>query len=152
MTFCHYTDKDKTPLEKHDGLVFKVECGVCHKQYIGDTERILSKRFKEHTDDNHPSSVVQEHINLTSHPVPFNLVKMLCNEDKTRRRMKEAIEIHKDESALNRDHGYENPPLPILLQLIPCGLSCHMELVSHYILRSSHSEATEHQSFNSQTQ
>ena len=25
--------KDKTPLEKQCGLVYKVECGVCHKQY-----------------------------------------------------------------------------------------------------------------------
>ena len=64
--------KDKTPLEKQCGLVYKVECGVCHKQYTWETERILGKRFKEHTDGNHPSSVVQEHIDLTCHPDTFD--------------------------------------------------------------------------------
>ena len=79
--------------------------GVCHKQYIGETKRTLGKRFKVHTDDNHPSSAVQEHIDLTGHPVTFNLIKMLCKEDKTRRRVNEGIEIYKDGPALNRDHG-----------------------------------------------
>ena len=81
--------KDKTPLEKQCGLVYKVECGMCHKQYIGKTERTLGKLFKEYTDGNHTSSVDQEHIDLTGHQVTFNLVKMLCKEDnKTRRRVK----------------------------------------------------------------
>ena len=56
--------------------------------------RTLGKRFKEHTDGNHPSSAVQEHIDLTGHLVCFDLAKMLCKEDsKIRRRVKEAIEI-----------------------------------------------------------
>ena len=35
--------KDKTTLEKHCGLVYKVECGVCHKQYVGEIERTLGR-------------------------------------------------------------------------------------------------------------
>ena len=68
--------KNKILLEKQYGLVYKVECGVCHKQYIRETERTLGKSFKEHIDGNHPSSAVQEHINLTGHLVTFDRVKM----------------------------------------------------------------------------
>ena len=93
---------DKTPLEKQCGLVYEVEYGVCHKQYIGETERNLGKRFNEHTDGNRISSAVQEHIDLTDHPFTFNCITMLHNEDnKTGSRVKEAIEICKDAAALN---------------------------------------------------
>ena len=68
---------------------------MCHKEYIGETERTLGKGFKEHTDVRYPSSAVQEHIDLTGYSVTFNLVKMLCKEHhKTRRKVKEAIEMH----------------------------------------------------------
>ena len=48
-----------------------------------------------------PSSAIQEHSNLTSHPVTVDQaldhVKRLWKEDnKTRRKVKEAIEIYKD--------------------------------------------------------
>ena len=117
--------KDKTPLVKQCGLVYE-GCGVCHKQYIRETERTIAKRFKEHTDSNHPSSTVQEHINLTCHPVTFKLVKMLCKENnKTRRSVKEAIEVYKDGPALNRDHACKI--LPVLPQLVSHDLPGHME-------------------------
>ena len=61
-----------------------------YSDLIRETERTLGKRFKEHTDGKHPNSVVQEYINLTSHPVTFDHAKMLYKEDKTRRRLKEA--------------------------------------------------------------
>ena len=65
---------DKNHLEKQCRLSYKVECVVCHKQYNEETERILGKRFEEHTDGNtdgnQPSSVVQEHNDLTDHLQP----------------------------------------------------------------------------------
>ena len=96
------------------------------KQYIEETERTQGKQFKEHTDGNHPSSAVQEHIDLTGHPVTLDLVKMLCKDDnKTRRRVKEAIEVNKDGPTLNKDHGHEIPP--ILLQFVSHDLPGHVE-------------------------
>ena len=75
-----------------------------------ETERILGKRLKEHTNGSHPSSVVHEHIDLTGHRLSFDHVKMLCKEDKTRGRVKETIQIYKDGPTLNRDNGREIPP------------------------------------------
>ena len=69
----------------------------------------LGKKFKEHTDCNHPSCGIQEHINLTGHPVTLDLVKMCKEDTKTRSKVKEAIEIYKDGPALNRDHNHEIP-------------------------------------------
>ena len=83
---------------------------MCHKQYSRATQRTVGQRFNEHTDGIHPSSVVQEHIDLTSQPVTSDHVRMLCKEDETRRKVKEAIEIYKDGPSLNRDHGCEIPP------------------------------------------
>ena len=81
-----------------------LECGVCHKQCISKTERTLSKKFKEHTDGNHPSSAIQEYIDLTGNPVTLDIVKMLCNKDQTRKKVKGVIEIYKDGPAVNSDH------------------------------------------------
>ena len=93
----------------------------CVINSILETERTLGKRFREHTDGNHPSSAVQEHVDLAGRPVSFDHVKMLCKEDKKTRRVKEAIEMYKDGPTLNRDHGCEIPP--ILLQLVSCDLT-----------------------------
>ena len=82
---------------------------MCHKQHIGETDKTPAKRFKEYTDGNHPIYAVQEHIDLTGHPVAFDFVKMLCKEDKTKRKVKESIEIYKHGPAMNRDHSNEIP-------------------------------------------
>ena len=60
-----------------------------------EKQRILGKSFKLHTDGN-TAPLQSRNINLTGHPVTFEHVKM-CNEDnKTRRRVKKAVEIYKD--------------------------------------------------------
>ena len=71
------------------------------------------------------TATTQKPIDLTSHPVTFDLVKMYKEDSKTRRKVKEAIEIYKDGQALNRDHGRKIPP--ILLQLVSRDLPGHME-------------------------
>ena len=118
--------KNKTPLKKQCGVLYMVECGVCHTQCIGKTERKLGKRFKVHSDSNHPSSAIEEYINLTAHPVTLDLEKMLCNKDnKTRRKVREPIEIYKDGPALNRDQRHEIPSA--LLQLVSCDFPGQVE-------------------------
>ena len=101
---------------------------MCHKQYIKETKRTLGKRFKEHTDRNHPSSAVQEHIDLTGLPVSFDLVMILCKQyNKTRRMVKEAIEIYTDGPTLNKDHDLAPPPPPHFLQLVSRDFAVHVE-------------------------
>ena len=79
-----------------------MECEDSQKQYIGETGRTLDKRFKEHTDGNHPSSAIQEHINLAHNSVILDHVTMCKEDNKTRRNVKEEIEIYKDGPALSR--------------------------------------------------
>ena len=74
ITNTKIEDFEKQAHVPHPGLVM----WMAH----GETARAVGKRLREHTDGNHPSSAVQEHISLTSHPVS-DLVKMLCKE-KTR--------------------------------------------------------------------
>ena len=82
--------------------------------------------FKEHTDGNHPSCAIQEHIDLTGDSVTLDHVKMLCKDDnKTRRELENVTEIYKEGPTLNRDHSLEIPP--ILLQLISHDLPSHEE-------------------------
>ena len=40
--------KDPTPLEQRTGVVYRIPCGTCHKEYIGQTSRTLKHRLAEH--------------------------------------------------------------------------------------------------------
>ena len=55
---------------KQDGVVYKIPC-ECGKVYIGETERSMHERIKEHDRDirlaRNQSSAVSEHSNATGH-------------------------------------------------------------------------------------
>ena len=48
-------------------------------------------------------------IGLTGHPVTLDHVKMLCEDNKIKRKVKEMIEMYKDGPALNRDQTHAIP-------------------------------------------
>ena len=48
-------------------------------------------------------------MDLTWHPVTLDLIKMVKDDHKTRREVKEAIQIYKDGPALNRNHSSQIP-------------------------------------------
>ena len=61
-----------------------------------------------------------EHLKNTGHSLSFDDMRVLANEPKyNARKIKEAIEIYKGKPTLNRDQGYELPP--VLLQLLSSG-------------------------------
>ena len=92
---------------------------------ICDIARTLGERFKEHTDGNHPISAVTEHTSITGHKYTLADVIVLVREDSDcKRKVKEAIAIHKNQPALIRDRGHEIPP--ILLQLVSRDHSGHV--------------------------
>ena len=112
-------------MAKKCGVVYSVQCGGCDKEYVGETARSLGVRFKEHTDGNHPSSAICEHMTNTGHRVNMEEVQVLAQEDKkVPRRIREALKIHQRSPALNRDQGIEIPP--ILLQLLPRDFRGHV--------------------------
>ena len=108
--------KDKQNKEDKCGVIYNVACGTCSDFYIGETARALGKRFEEHTSTDKKSAVL-EHLKNTGHSFSFDDMRVLANEPKyNARKIKEAIEIYKGKPTLNRDQGYELPP--VLLQLL----------------------------------
>ena len=98
-------------------VVYNVPCGTCKDFYVGETACTLGKRFEEHSSTDKESAVL-EHLKKTGHSCSFDDVRVLATEPNyITRKIKEAIEIYKASPSLNRDQGYELPP--ILLQLLP---------------------------------
>ena len=108
--------KDKTTdMEKSD-VIYKIDCGECNANYVGETGRLLKLRVKEHQRSNSP---VFEHSQNTGHRMRLDETKVLEREsDWFKRGVKEAIHIQANNSNLNRDRGRHHLPT-IYRQLIP---------------------------------
>ena len=101
-----------------------MKCGGC-EEYIGGTARTLGTRLKEYIDGKYHNSAVTEHTSSTGHKYTLADVNVLVREDSDfKRKVKEAIAIHKRQQALKRDIGHEIPP--ILLKLVSCDQSGHV--------------------------
>ena len=108
--------KDKTATANKCGTIYNLPCDNCEDFYIGESERTLGKRYKEHT-QTHQGSAVLEHIQNTGHSFSFDDLTILGRESNfNARKIKEALEIYKKKPTLNRDQGVEVPP--ILLRLL----------------------------------
>ena len=109
--------KDKvSPLEQ-SGVVYKIVCNDCPEKYVGETERVLSARYKEH---HRPSlSSVGHHVQYRRHSIDNDSVSVLCREpDWFKRGVAEAIHIQRELPTLNR--GRERHTLPSIYQeLLP---------------------------------
>ena len=90
-------------LEKHkqSGVVYRVTCGDCGSQYVGETGRSLETRMVEHRQDAKREiekiSGLSEHLRQTMHKANFDEVE---ESNFIKRKFKEAIAIKKN-----------NPPL-----------------------------------------
>ena len=104
--------KDKTPDENKCGIVYKITCNQNRRHtYIGETKRSLSTRLKEHQKHDHPTAI-GEHCIETGHSVSLQNSKILCREaDWIKRKVKESIYIREQNPDLNRDQGYQLPPV-----------------------------------------
>ena len=84
---------------------------------IGETAKTLGTRIKEHLSCRQPLSAISEHKLNTGHQCSMKDVNILDHEENWhRRKIKEAINIHRKKPTLNRDVGQELPP--VLLQLV----------------------------------
>ena len=82
--------------------------------YIGDTERSIQGRIKEHDRDIRlalaQTSAVSEHTHETGHYPIWNEVKLIDRDPHwDTRRVKEAIHIRLQPNNINRDSGIEIP-------------------------------------------
>ena len=104
--------KDKTSDENKCGIVYEITCDQDSRhKYIGETKRSLGTRLKEHQKLEHPTAI-GEHSISTGHSVSLRNSKILCREpDWIKRKVKESIYIKQRRPDMNRDQGYQLPPV-----------------------------------------
>ena len=96
--------KDKTPDHKKCGVVYEIQCPECPAQYVGETARTLETRMKDNLKQKSP----REH----EHPIKMDDVKVVAHEDiMWGRKIRDSIKIRTRHPAINRDQGYEFPPI-----------------------------------------
>ena len=112
--------KDKLDRLDQAGVVYKIACNDCDATYVGETERKLNTRFKEH---HRSSSPVGQHMEHRRHSVDEESVSVLHREsDWYRRGVAEAIYVQQESPCLNR--GRERHILPaIYKELLPNTMS-----------------------------
>ena len=102
--------KDKTPPLSQCGVIYEIDCADCSSTYIGETARPLATRLKEHQKST--QSAVAEHTSKTSHNIDWDSVQVIDKEQYTiPRKIREAIHIRQRRPAMNRDSGWDLPPL-----------------------------------------
>ena len=100
--------KDKITKEEMAGVVYHIKCGECDSNYVGETERKLLKRIKEHQ---RSSSPVGHHVEYNKHSFSEQDVTVLHKESNWfKRGVAEAIHIAQRDPNLNRDRGRHTLP------------------------------------------
>lgn len=104
--------RDK-PQKEMCGVVYQLECHDCSLWYERETARALKTRFREHTGGKQPNSVILQHVNETRHSFSWEDVKILDKElsfmKDLKRKIREALHIHRDRPDLSHDVGREIP-------------------------------------------
>ena len=110
--------KDKVEPSDKAGVVYHIQCGDCTASYVGETERCLGKRVKEHAYRGSSSSF-EEHCRLHKHStnsagkvtIPDSQVRVLHQEpDWFKRGVAESLHIMREDPSLNRDKGRHTLP------------------------------------------
>ena len=119
--------KDKTPIDKKSGVVYKIECGDCDLKYIGETKISIGERISEHRKQGSGKlTAVGEHLQYNKHKLKKDSVSIVTRESRwLPRKIRESIEIFEQKPRLNRGDGYE---LPAVYQTL---LSCETHISSH---------------------
>ena len=77
-------------------------------QYVGETARTLETRMKDHLKQKFPWTAVGHH----EQPIKMDDGKVIAREDNMWwRKICESIEIRTRHPTINRDQGYELPPI-----------------------------------------
>ena len=94
--------------------MYQIPCKQCPKSYIGQTGRQLGERVKEHRStapSRIPSAVAEHSINY-NHKIDWEGIKVLDKDNRDFPRLvKEAIQIRKSDSTMNRDVGLDLPAI-----------------------------------------
>ena len=102
--------KDKIPLDKKKGVVYRIKCSDCSASYIGETVRSAEVRKAEHIrhtkNGKIESSAVAEHVWNENHSIDWKNVEILDMEKSWMgRRVRESWHIAKHKPTMNKDSG-----------------------------------------------
>ena len=107
--------KDKTPNCNKCGVVYEITCADCTQTYVGETARSLGKRLKEHHRTRGEANVITavgEHCKDTGHNFIDSDTTIISRQSAFwQRKIDEAIEIRARIPTMNRDRGYDLPPI-----------------------------------------
>ena len=102
--------KDRDTILQKSGVIYRFRCGRldCEEEYIGESGRTFTERFREHMKAPSP---IHDHHNTTGHEASLNNFSIVDREDQNiARTIKEAILIRVNDPSLNRNIGkYQMP-------------------------------------------
>ena len=102
--------KDKDPMVNQSGAIYWYQCGdlACHEEYIWETPRTFSERYKEHLK---APSAIHHHCSQTGHPTNHNNFQIIGREGHNlATNIKESIYIRVNNPTLNNNIGKFNLP------------------------------------------
>ena len=92
--------KDCVPKEKLRNVVYSVKCGTCDNEYVGETQRALGVRKKEHCEAirlgrvERSAMVEHVHAGLEPHEIDWQSLKVIDRASwKRERKIREALHI-----------------------------------------------------------
>lgn len=98
--------KDAIPKDQKSGLVYQLKCLDCDDTYVGETKQYVTKRMYDHQyhirigDGKHSGAT--SHAITLDHKIDFENFNILTMEDNTtKRRILEAVNIKKYKSSMN---------------------------------------------------
>ena len=102
--------KDKDHILNKSGIIYRYKCHrvECDEEYIGESARTFSERFKEHLK---PPFPIYDHSNISGHNVTVDNFSIVGREDHNiKRAIKEALYIRSNNPSLNKNIGKYHLP------------------------------------------
>ena len=124
--------KDPTPDNRKCGVIYELKCAECDSSYVGETARALETRLKEHRHAKGTITAVGEHLHSTGRKLSDEGKRVIGRQEQFwLRKILESIEIRQRTPNLNRDTGYQLPPIYNNL------LSCDREALNNTPLKKT---------------
>ena len=110
-----YNVKDQLAEDTVRNAVYSIKCKTCKKEYIGETQRAIGVRKKEHQSTvrlaDFFKSAIAEHVHSEDpvDEVEWSGMKVIDRAGKKiERKVREAMHIHRNKPDINRDGGVEH--------------------------------------------
>ena len=120
--------KDKLSSDEKQGVIYSVRCQGCDGEYIGETERNLSSRMREHRTSvtkGNTKSALSTHNLRTGHTLNWDHIEVVDTDPRRdQRKVTAAIHVRLRRADINRELGYDLPPIYMPLLRGEGGTQC----------------------------